>query len=195
MQLADIELADIPEAVWLLLQSGVEHASDPLHTPCLGTFGRNGPELRTVVLRHIDPGQRLLVCHTDRRSGKAREIIQDPRTSWHFYDRDRKLQLRMNGNAVLHTDDAFADICWEKSAARSRSCYNTASGPGQPVAGPPTAPSAIGSDLEAADARAHFSAIACHVKSIEWLYLSGTGHRRARMTFKGSTVAGGWLTP
>lgn len=195
MQLGELELGDIPAATWNLLQQGVSSSSDPLHTCALGTGGRQRPEVRTVVLRNVDPDQRLLVCHTDRRSSKAGEIVQDGQSTWLFYDRERKLQIRMSGNTVLHTDNAFADICWEASAARSRDCYNTSLGPGQAVSVPPTAPSRIDSPMEAQDARDHFAAIACRVNVLDWLYLSGAGHRRAQFRWNGSTVSATWMTP
>ena len=194
-RLANLELDEIPDTVWRLLQVGAERASDPLHTPSLATIGHEGPQLRTVVLRHVDAGQRLIVCHTDRRASKAGEILQDPRTSWHWYDRDRKLQLRLSGTSFLHTDDPLADACWDRSTKRARTCYNTAIGPGQRVSRPPVAPPSIGSDPEEADARSHFAAIATRVTFIDWLFLSGGGHRRARYHWRSDGFTGSWTTP
>lgn len=194
-QIATLTLEQIPEAMWQLLQLGCDRASDPFHTPCLATIGHDGPTSRTVVLRHVDAAQRLLVCHTDTRSSKAGEIQQEPRTSWHFYDRERKLQLRLAGATVLHTDDALADACWARCSERSRACYNTGIGPGQRVSRPPVAPSPIGSEPEEEDARSHFAAVVCHVTSIDWLCLSGAGHRRARFRRNGGSFIGTWVTP
>jgi len=193
--LASLDLPGIPVAAFRLLQTGVEVAAHPFHAPCLATAGKHGPAQRTVVLRHVDADQRLVVCHTDRRSAKAREIREDSRVGWHFYDRKAKLQIRLHGKGVLHTDDPIADACWERSAARSRSCYNTPVGPGQTVREPPLAPRSIASEAEAAEARSHFAAIACHVRFMDWLYLSGTGHRRALFEFNGSRVSARWVTP
>lgn len=194
-QIATLPLEDIPETMWRLLEAGAARATESFHTPSLATVGHGGPMQRTVVLRHVDAAQRLLVCHTDRRSSKAGEIQEDPRTSWHFYDRARKLQLRLGGTATLHTDDAVADICWDRCTQRSRACYNSAVGPGQWVRKPPLAPSVIRSTLEEEDARSHFAAIVCHVTFIDWLHLSGAGHRRAQFRLQGDRFAGAWVTP
>ena len=192
---ASATLEEIPELAWSLLQTGVDVASSPLHTPAIATINAHGPMQRTVVLRFVDPAERLLVCHTDRRASKAREIVEQPKMSWHFYDRKLKLQLRLHGRGVLHTDDPLADACWERSAARSRVCYNTAVGPGTPVRRPPVAPGAIASEAEAADARSNFAAIACRVDFLDWLYLSREGHRRAVFDLSGDELSGSWVTP
>ncbi|MEM9208060.1 MAG: pyridoxamine 5'-phosphate oxidase family protein [Pseudomonadota bacterium] len=192
---ATATLESIPALAWTLLQTGVDVASSPLHTPSIATVGALGPMQRTVVLRFVDPAERLLICHTDRRAAKAREIIDKPAMSWHFYDRKLKLQLRLHGRGVLHTDDPLADACWERSAARSRVCYNTAVGPGTPVKRPPLAPGAIASEAEAADARSNFAAIACRVVFMDWLYLSREGHRRAILDLSRESATASWVTP
>lgn len=195
IDIADLRLADVPAFAWQALQEGVDSAVHPFHTPCVATISKFGPVQRTVVLRYVDAPQRLLVCHTDRRSSKAREIVESPRMSWHVYDRKKKLQIKLSGRAVLHTDDPLADACWERCASRSRTCYNTRVGPGQPVREPPLAPVSIGSDAEEADARSHFAAIACRIDFMDWLYLSGAGHRRALIEFAGNTTKASWVTP
>ena len=195
LDLATLDADELPAAAWSLLEDGVDAASSPFHTPTIATLGQHGPAQRSVVLRHVDPAQRLLICHTDRRSAKARELVADGRMSWHFYDRRLKLQLRCHGRGVLHADDAFADACWERCAPRSKICYNTPLGPGRPLPSPPPAPPSIGSDAEASDARSHFAAIACHVEFIDWLYLSGAGHRRAFIELDGRRVAVTWASP
>ena len=193
--IAEATLDTIPTLAWSLLQTGVDVAANPFHTPTIATVGQHGPMQRTVVLRFVDPSERLLVCHTDRRSAKAREIIDQPSMSWHFYDRKLKLQLRLHGRGVLHTDDALADACWDRSANRSRVCYNTATGPGTPVRKPPLAPGAIASEAEATDARNNFAAIACRVKFLDWLYLSREGHRRAVFELSNDGISATWVTP
>ena len=193
--LSSLSLDEIPGAAWRLFAAGVDAAASPFHTPSIATIGQSGPAQRTVVLRHVDAAQRLLICHTDRRSAKARDIVEDARLCWHVYDRKLKVQVRAHGRAVLHTDDPLADACWERSARRSRTCYNTARGPGQPVSAPPPAPPGIGSDAEEAEARTHFAAIACRVRLIDWLFLCGAGHRRALIEYDGRRQSATWITP
>jgi hypothetical protein len=193
--LRDLTLAEIPGTVWGLLLGGVSSARDPFHTPCLATFGPQGPEQRTVVLRHVDPGQRILACHTDARSPKVREALDQSRCSWHFYDAGRKLQLRLIGDLKVHTDSAFADERWADSRAGSRACYNTGLAPGTPVPQPPGAPPPIDGSGEERMARSRFAVLACEVLRFDWLRLDGAGHRRARFRWKSATWAGEWVSP
>lgn len=193
--LEEVRLEDIPELTWQLLGRGVDDAKDPLRTPVLATLNRHGPSQRTVVLRHADRDARIIACHTDRRSGKAGEVLDDGRASWLFYDRQRKLQLRMAGNMSLHADDELADACWERVTARGRACYNTAVGPGRPVRRPPGAPATTDSAAEAQDARGHFAVLACRIVFLDWLYLSARGHRRAQFEWHTGGSSATWLTP
>ncbi len=94
---------------WAMLARGVANAADPCHTPVLGTSSPHGCNLRTVVLRQTDQNDRVLICHSDLRAGKVQEIRRDPRVSWLFYHPQEKVQLRIAGQARLHTGDDLAD--------------------------------------------------------------------------------------
>ncbi len=188
-------LQEIPAAVWHLLESGVRSGADPFHTPVLATQSNNGPAQRTVVLRHVEANERIIACHTDRRSAKAREVLEDSRVSWLFYDSKRKLQLYLAGNASLHTGGIFFDRCWSQASENARACYNTALVPGQPIETPPVAPAKLRTDLEAALARDRFAVLACRVTFLEWLYLSWQGHRRAQFVWRDEQLSASWVTP
>ena len=195
VNLEALTLHEIPHVTWCLLQLGVRHAADPLHTPCMATTGRDGPRVRTVVLRHADAAARTIACHTDRRSSKVSEVLRAPSTSWHFYDRGRKLQLVMSGAASVHTDDAFADGCWQRTTAGGRARYTRAERPGESVAQPPAAPVSVDCDSIETTARDRFAAVRCHVTFLDWLYLSASGHRRAQFRWHGESVVARWVTP
>lgn len=190
-----LELEQIPDTAWELLREGVNSARSPLHTPCLGTLGANGPSLRTVVLRHCDEPQRLIGCHSDGRSAKVREVKREPQSSWLFYDRDRKLQLRLAGPVSVHLEDNVADRAWANTRAMGRACYNATTGPGQFVPQPATAPSRISAQEEEQSARGHFAVIACRIDFIDWLLLSAKGHRRAQFQWSGEGWTGHWVSP
>lgn len=190
-----LSLGEVIEAVWVRLESGAARADDPFHTPSVATVGAFGPAQRTVVLRQVDPAGRRVICHTDRRSAKTREVVADPAMSWHFYDRRSKLQIRLHGQGSLHTDDSLADACWARTAKRSKACYNIAHEPGQSTTQPPQAPSPPSDDAEERHARENFAAIACRVDFIDWLYLSSAGHRRAFIEYHEQRTAVTWVTP
>jgi pyridoxamine 5'-phosphate oxidase len=193
--LRDLPLAELPAATWRLLDAGVASARDSFHTPSLATFGDRGPEQRTVVLRFADAALRSLGCHTDARSPKIRQVLTDPRSSWLFYDHDRKLQLRLLGRLTVHTHDALADGRWADSRAMSRACYNTDLSPGAAVTEPPPAPGEIARPDEERIARSRFAVLACEVSHLDWLCLDARGHRRARLEWRAGEWHGEWVAP
>ncbi len=195
MSLKHLSLTDILPLTWKLLEDGVQRSADPFHTCALATVNRFGPTQRTVVLRHVDPEQHRVACHTDRRSGKARELHQNACVSWLFYDRKRKLQLHLGGMITIHTEDAFSDRCWAALPAHSRACYNTATRPGQSVSAPLAAPPLVENESEERTAREHFTVLACQVSFLDWLYLCASGHQRAQFQLRGERWEGGWVTP
>ncbi len=193
--LGQLGLNDIVPTTWALLQDGARRAGNPFHTGCLATMSHDGPSQRTVVLRHVTPTQRLVACHTDRRSTKVHELLEDPRASWLFYDTQRKLQVRLAGAITLHTDDTFADACWAGLAPRSRACYHTTWTPGQSTSAPPAAPSSITNAAEEQNARGQFVVVACRVTFLDWLSLSAGGHRRAQFHLRDEHFEGSWIAP
>lgn len=193
--LVRLSLQQIPRQSWKLLREGVSSARSALHTPCLATMGEFGPSARTVVLRHCDEEQRMIACHTDVRSAKIREAEADPRANWLFYDPGRRLQLRMAGMLSIHTDDEFADACWDSTTAMGRACYNTWSRPGEHVSTPAGAPGRISEESEARLARSQFAVIACRIDFMDWLLLSVKGHRRAQFHWRSGKLEASWVTP
>lgn len=193
-ELEEVTLEAIPKTAWQLLEAGARRAADPLHTACIATVAKGRPKVRTVVLRHVEPEQRCLGCHTNTRAAKVAELRATPQMSWHFYDRARKLQLVLSGSAVIHTDDGFADTCWTNSTDSAQACYNRTDLPGDAVSEPPPAPVRVDATTEAA-ARSQFAVVRCHIDSLEWLYLTNEGHRRARFSWDGGECSGTWITP
>ena len=107
--------------LWRLLADGAAHGRGGFHLPTLATVGADGgPRLRTVVLRAADPAEGTLRFHCDRRSDKASEILADPACALSAYDAAAKIQIRVEGRAALHTDDALAEAAWTGSRAMSR---------------------------------------------------------------------------
>jgi len=189
------DLQQIQRVSWQLLKEGVYSAKSPLHTPSLATIGEHGPSLRTVVLRYCDQEQRMLACHGDIRSAKVREAEADPRASWLFYDRERKLQLRLAGQLSIHVDDDFADSRWDETTDSGRACYNTSRSPGQCVPQPAGAPSRICNEKDEQVARSHFAVIACKIEFLDWLVLSARGHHRAQFHWRACEWQASWVLP
>lgn len=161
-------------------------------TPTLATIGRDGaPRARTVVLRGVDAGCHRVRFHSDLRSAKCDELAADARAALHFYDAEAKLQLRLEGQAVLHCADATAETTWQAAGLSARRTYAIEPGPGVFLEGPDDA--AFSADPSASFAR--FVVVELEVATVEWLYLRAEGHRRLLFTHAGGKREARWRAP
>jgi 3-hydroxyisobutyrate dehydrogenase len=195
-------LADIERLSWRLIYHGAIASKNPMHYMGVATYGTEGINLRTVVLRHADPDTKTLRFHTDIRSGKWQDLQADPRVSLLLYDNPEKTQLRLTGTAVLHTEDALAEEAWEKTALYSRRCYLSTAPPSAaselPTSGLPESLIDANPGLEeSATGRKNFGVVQVRVHSLDWLNLNAHGHRRAKFTYDASGTLSGltWLVP
>lgn len=190
----------IMENTWRMLEQGARRSRDPFHWPVLGTATSDGCSLRTVILRHVDASQRTIVCHTDARAPKVREIENLSQTGWLFYHPEKKIQVRLSGHATLHARDAFADRQWAGAGVTSRLNYCASRPPGTAVDRPSSGLpdfllKKIPTLMETEMGRKHFLAIVTRVDVIDWLRLKITGNRRARFEWKDDKLSTTWLVP
>ena len=180
---------------WRLLSDGVTNRRSAFHTPTLASVREDGsPTARTIVLRALNPEHRTLRFHTDLRSSKSHEIAAEPRVTLHIYDRERKIQLRIEGLASMHAYDNAAVDAWRATRPFSRLCYRALPGPGSKLGDP--------RDIEVRpdahdpeDGWENFLAVSVRIDAIEWLYLSARGHRRARFQWHDTDFTANWLVP
>ncbi len=194
------ELDEILTHCWLMLEAGAKRARHPFHTPVVGTIATFGCKMRTVVLRRAIVSQRVLMCHSDRRSAKIAELENNNRLSWLFYDSENKIQIRTEGAALLHLDDDIADEQWSRSSAMSRRCYCSDSAPGTIVSsrtsGLPEEFEIRSPTLAESEAgRKNFVVISCKLDLIDWLHLSAKGHARAKFCWDFNKLEAHWTVP
>ena len=191
--------ASVLEQVWGLLAEGQRLRHSPFHQAVLATTAPRGPSARYVVLRQVDRERGVLGFHTDRRSEKWTELERDPRVSLCFFGQN--VQVRAEGRAVLHHDDAVAELAWKRTGLMSRRCYLASPAPGSVVAQPESGlPPHLSKDrpneAESAAGRANFAVVTVPLQRLEWLHLAFEGHRRARFSRVGlGPWRGGWLVP
>ena len=176
-----------------LLSRGVADRRSPFHTPVVATVGTDGlPQARTVVLRGFEPEARVLRFHTDRRAGKVAELRHLPAASLLFYDAGAKIQVRVAGSAQVHHGDAVAEAAWAKTRPFSRLCYRQAAAPGDIIDGP-----AHGLDDNGDDGFDQFIIVRVTITTLDWLYLSVRGHRRARFVWPPDNTRpeASWVAP
>jgi hypothetical protein len=187
------DLAGTLAQAWALLARGVKDRRSGFHTPTIATIGLDGgPRARTVVLRGCDAARAELRFHTDARAAKIAELARNPRIALHAYDAGQKIQIRIEGVAAIHADDAVADAAWAGSREFSRVCYGITPGPGSVIesAGSFSLPQ---DTAGIAAGREDFRAVVIAARRLEWLYLAHEGHRRA--LFDLTTGQGRWLAP
>jgi len=183
-----------------MLTRGAGRFNDPFHWPALGTSGEEGSSLRTVILRHFQLPERVLVCYTDARAAKVRDISRCSRISWLFYHPKKRVQLRVSGHATLHSDDEVAETYWAETRAPNRINYATAEPPGTSVSRPSSGLSDFLKDkalslLASEKGRSNFMVISGRIESLDWLILDPLGNRRARFDWEADGMRATWSVP
>ncbi len=117
-----------------------------------------------------------------------------------FYDKNRKIQLRINGNTKINYKNDITNKSWKKTAHMSRQCYLVDKAPGSEVTSPTSGLTTEIDNLkytkeESEVGYKNFCVIETFVKSIEWLYLAAKGHRRAYFSYKNNLLEKKWLIP
>lgn len=184
-----------------MISEGVTNRKHPFHTPAVSSVTGNRPEIRTVVLRAFDPGRLQIMIHSDYRTGKVSQLIENPDTSVLFYDSFAAVQLRLRGKSFVHYRDELALMRWQVSKPASRRCYLTTVVPGEAIPVPDstippeyknTTPDLIESD----PGFENFCVIRTEVSDIDWLFLHKTGNLRALFKVEaGKLINSSWLAP
>lgn len=196
------DLSTVRTRVWRRLSVAAEEPGHPYRTLTFGTAQADAPHLRTVVLRAANRDHRRLAFHSDRRSQKIDDIRATGQIAWLGWDRETAEQVRLQGRATVHTDDAVADAMWEAQAPASLDVYAGTTAPGTPVDAPDDGLDAAvkrepvtRSDVAAG--RPYFAVVRTVIDEIDWLHLHPDGHYRARFAYDADAEAfeGSWILP
>ena len=185
------DLAATLRFAWQMIGRGVQDRRSAFHTPVLSSNSPDGPQARVLVLRAADAPGRTLIFHTDTRSAKLPELAADPRVALTFYDAARKAQVRINGTATAHANNALSQQRWAASRPSSLRCYlgaQPSAASSLPTSGLPAHVEGREPELaELAIAEPHFAVLTVDVLQLEWLHLHTRGQRRARFTWAAET--------
>ncbi len=167
--------ADFISAALARLASGARGRRSDFHVIGIATLGADGaPRLRSVVLRSFEPHGVRLTFHTDSRSAKFAELSRDRRAAILAYDAGAKLQIRIEGQVELHSDDADSAAVWRGLPDGARQIYRGARAPGMRAE-----PRGLDDTIGEEDAERHFAVCRLAASMIDVLYLRAAGHRRA----------------
>ena len=177
------------------LQKAVKKRNDDLHLLNVVTVDeQNKPNTRNVVLRDFSIENLTIRFHTDKRSSKIKDIKLNKDICLIGYDKRAKLQIRIDAEAYSIDDKEILLEIWQKMYPMSRECYRVAKSPGDKIESlakikfnEDNDSNLVGFD--------NFAAVQCNIKSMEILYLSHTGHIRAKYNNDSGILKGEWLVP
>ena len=120
------------------LERALSERGDDLRNVQLATVSVDGrPHIRTVVLRGLERAPLVLEVHSDARAGKVRDIVEGRnRVSVLAWSSAEQLQLRFEGSATIHHDDAIARARWIALSEGGRKPYGLRADPGSAITSP-----------------------------------------------------------
>ena len=192
---------EILEDIKRNLSRGVKDRKHNFHTPVFSNVNSDGEiDSRIVVLRNFDPLKMILNFHTDFRSPKATDLMQNNNSLFVFYDHKLKIQLRIKTTSILNNQNEIAKEMWEKTRLLSRKCYLTLKNPSSftelPEDGIPDHLVGKEPSLEESEKGfKNFTVVENKISEIDWLYLEISGHRRLKLIFKDQKPEYQWIIP
>jgi pyridoxamine 5'-phosphate oxidase len=179
------DLAGFWDKAWDVLAFGAANAQSTARLCALATVGADGgAEARTVAVRNVDPGARILGITTDRRTPKTGELTANPRASLLFWVPEHHLQIRARVTIELrHAPEARAFL--DRIPETARSVFRVEPVPGTPIAD---------ADDYIHGSEDHFAQITASVREMDLVWLGAPRHRRAVYGVNGDW-AGQWISP
>lgn len=186
-----VQLGTVRDRVWGSLTAALDERDHPMRAPVVATVDEHGsPRARVVVLRAVEPDAATLEFHTDTRSPKFASLRERPSLAWLFYDPRAMLQVRAEGTATLHTDDAVADASWTSTSLASRAPYMASVAPGRVVESAADGVH-VRDEEHSRQGRPFFCAVRSVIRRLDVLQLHPDGHRRVEVVEGGAR----WLAP
>jgi hypothetical protein len=166
------------------LASALKNKKHPFRYFTMTTIGEDGsPHSRTVVLRGFNPEKFTLTIYTDSRSNKVKELLNDPRAEFLFYDSNQLLQLVIKVNLF---DSKTSQKNFTELPDPMKKDYSSSLEPGAPIGGP--------DQVEYNYDKGHFTALTFEALQFDYLKLKRPNHFRARFLAK-ENWQGVFLTP
>ena len=118
-----LEPFQIIKSEWKNINLGIQKAKHDYHSFVFSTISKNSPDSRTVILRDFDEHKPAIWFHSDRRSKKILHLEENKNVFALFYDKSRKVQLRINGIADIEEDIEQNKKIWDSMRPESKLCY------------------------------------------------------------------------
>ena len=182
-----LEPFQIIKSEWKNINLGIQKAKHDYHSFVFSTVLKNSPDSRTVILRDFDENKPAIWFHSDRRSKKILHLEENENVSALFYDKSRKVQLRINGIADIEEDIEHNKKIWDSMKPESKLCYMGPYAPSQKISQfEPNTLEKSAHDLDKEDEHlglSRFCRIRITIKKLDWLKLDYKGHQRLEFKF------------
>ena len=186
----------IIKSEWKNIHLGIQKAKHDYHSFVFSTISKNSPESRTVILRDFDEHKPAIWFHSDIRSKKILHLEENENVSALFYDKSRKVQLRINGIADIEEDIEHNKKIWDSMRPESKLCYMGPYAPSQKISQfEPNILKKSAHDLDQEDEHlglSRFCRIRIKIKKLDWLKLDYKGHQRLEFKF-GKKIKTQWI--
>ena len=192
------DFKEIKKKIWSMLDDAVTNRSSQFRIPVFICGDQKDFDGRIVVLRKSEQSNNLVQFHSDIRSDKIAKLKTNKNASMLFYDKEKKIQVRLKVECTINHNNEITKESWKKTGHISRKCYLVDNGPGteSPIPTSGLKPELDNFEFTAEQSEEgykNFTVIQCKIKSIEWLYLAAKGHRRARFELDNNKEY--WLVP
>ena len=169
------------------IQKAIKDGKHEYHCFYLATIDNKAPKIRTVVLRALNKNKNTLSFHTDLRSDKVKEIQLNRNVSALFYDKKRRIQIRIRGNAQLDENSNRLKKIWSSMRPESKLCYMGPFAPGEKLDQfQPNLPKHNAQNITTQNNKKgyeNFCRVTIHLESLDWLKLEHSGHQRIYFSF------------
>tara|TARA_B100001093_G_scaffold429939_1_gene425406 strand:- start:2175 stop:2768 length:594 start_codon:yes stop_codon:yes gene_type:complete len=179
------------DAAHKILDDAVDNTKTLFHTLVVSSYDGNSISSRVMVLREFDLTKRIMRFHTDKRALKIKHFSELPTSTVLGYDPDLKIQIKLQGKISIHLDDSISEDAWNGSTSRSKKCYSVKGGSTKEIEDPQEYDI---EDFNVEDGYKNFAVLMFKFKSLEFLYLKSSGHRRAIHRWDENKTST-WLVP
>jgi len=191
-----LEPFQIIKSEWKNINLGIQKAKHDYHSFVFSTVSKNSPDSKTVILRDFDEDKPAIWFHSDKRSKKILHLEDNKKVSALFYDKSRKVQLRINGIADIEEDIEHNKKIWDSMRPESKLCYMGPYAPSQKINQfEPNTLNKSAHDLDKEDEHlglSRFCRIRITIKKLDWLKLDYKGHQRLEFKF-GKKIKTQWI--
>ena len=198
MEKSNPVLSDIYNSIWVELKKGATQRKHPFHLCFFSTISlseeKTEPETRIVILRDVDKETLTIRTNTDLRSDKVSQIKMSPITTMLFYEKEKKIQLRIKAESKLVSNKKEVEQTWNEAQEISKRCYYVPFPPKTKLEKPFSNESL---DLDNENLGLNvFGLIRSKLLEIDYLNLNYTGHVRCKFKLKKKgLIKSYWVVP